>query len=1483
MAIDFQEELDFQLDFQPDESPGVMDELWAGVKGTGAVAADLAMAVPRIGAQIALTSAGKVADPSYNLNELWKASGEALGEYMPTTGAATGADESLAYKVPMYPFQKYGEGLDFLADQIPNKDVAGAAKMLGAVAPIPFGGKAARGAAKVIEQVDPGLRNYKYEKPASKVDALELDKPEAPLEPWQQLELPLETPLQRGAEIAGERVGQLDLFGPTNRGDLVIPRVERDAAPSPVPNEAQGGLPFKTSVEEIAAKQAEGQPQKDMFVEQDLAAKAYDPVMEKQAFEAQARKQEQAAKEQKATQEELMYQQKNLQEGVDALRAKFGKERQIPRGQRGAVNMEVFDPAFEKIKELANGIKLIMKGSEEGPVIYAMQNGKEVGRLGLTADEWFNPKPDSNLQAAWVDTYGAPKTGLSAEMYKFASEQGDIVPSKAQTASGKEMWQKFEQQGVSKGMKIPRSQRGGIDLEALKRGTATIKGSRVKTPKGIGIVIDHKVIPAKDDAILKQRLEEAGKQGSQPVIGGQESFGDMSRARVEELMRRVVEEWKTQPKTTTIGAYTVQYPDGTTERVYGSDIETVFSGPKSMRGGIDFNALGEGFKKLAGLNKNSPETIKAAGEIKKDAQKAAVSKMIPGLEAYRPTMDTPEKVVAAAPTAKDLTPIQKFTAKSVKPGIRKVRIATNNPLVNFVGEATAKVFTEAENYARKYITDKDGIGPLFTKLSDKEMVEVHQALMAADRAQKIMTPEQLARAGFTKKQIDFISKYYEMEKVKLDVWNEKRLEVGLDPVKERVGHAPGIFTGDYKSMVLDKDGKPIGFIGTDTKYGYNKVVAEIKKKFPGATITDMKRSRLGGQGPRSDLFSGVQDLLDVLAKNDPRIAEVLQAVDVANAHSADSLYNANKHALAKKGIWGNEGNKPWQTDSTGAAKDFFKAYFRYWEEGMLSHLNMPVEAQIKGLMNNPELANMPRAKEYVNDYIQHMTGRSVGDVGMALNTLLDTPAKVLGLGPSVSRESVNQLNKRLGQQTMGWLNMPFLATQYLQLAQTAMPEFISVANKVGKGIPDQARASAAAVKHALNMAKEELGGQKVEVSPEVREMFDYAKARGLLTFSEFEDVGKITQGKFSRGYDKFVDFNRRLGEQGTRPLVFFNFVELLKDSALPKAEVFDTAYNLTQDAMVDYSARERPLMFQKLGVAGQLAGGLQTFMFSYVDQMAKWGKNAAKGDLSPMIAGLAVALTYAGIQGLPFYQEADELTKLVTDKFYGEQKTIGEIALSDLPDWARYGGISAYTGLNAQSRLSAADVLPNSVYEAVTPYAGQIGKLGEAVYEGVKNPDALAARNLALAAAPSSMRGAIENQFATDEKGTYLNKRNEREYERTPFDRGARYGNMTSLEEYKNRQGLYDARMKERADVERKTELAAKITRGIKVKGPSFTVSTDFAKLRQEYIQRKGNPSELDDIIIKAVKDKNMNAKQRAQGVPNKDLSSIYRYQYFND
>lgn len=926
------------------------------------------------------------------------------------------------------------------------------------------------------------------------------------------------------------------------------------------------------------------------------------------------------------------------------------------------------------------------------------------------------------------------------------------------------------------------------------------------------------------------------------------------------------------------------------------NVASLGKGPsRSERGAIDVEALGEGFKKLMGLSKVSPEVVKAKGVYDKEKTRAILGKSFGGLDKYRPVWDSPEKVISVSDEFKDLTPTQKFIAKTVKPGMRRARASYDHPLLHYVGEKTAKVFTQAENLSRQYITGKTGIGQTFKKLSSDEKVELHQLLMKGDKEGKVFTPDELVDAGYTAKQVEFIQKYYEMETAKLDTWNEARLSTGQKPVRERPGHFAGVFSGDYRTLALDKDGRVVGFVGADSRRQMAKIQEQMKASQPGITFTKTERRSLGGAGVRSDLLSGMNDLLNVLAKNDPRIAEIQMAVEQAIANQADTLYGANKHSLEKKGIWGNEGNKPWQLDERQAANDAFKAFFRYWEDGMVSHLNMPVEAELKSVLGNPEVANKwPNAAEYVNKYINNMTGRSTSEFGMALNTLLDSPGKVLGFGASVPRETVNQINKRMGQLTQGFGNIPFTVMQFLQIAQTAMPEFANTALRVGANPVAAELGIAKSSQTMMKIAAERFSGKEANFG-EMADAVSYARERGLLEFSEFEEVNKITQSKASRNFDDIVDFNRQLGEQTTRPLVFFTFVDILKNSDFPKAELFDTAYNLTQDSMVDYSARERPLMFKDMGVLGNLAGGLQQYTFSYMDQLARWTKDAAKGNVVPFGIGLTVAMTFAGISGLPFYQEADEIVRALTNRSIGDQ------ALQNAPEWLKYGPASTYTGINLGNRLGASVGLAerfNHPAEIVSPYASSIGRMGGALAEVATEQDSLAVKNAALAFAPSSLRGVAENQLSTrdlseTEKGLYSegtrmyqNRKGQSEYPRTVGDQEKRNFAVTSLKESKEREDVFKSSQERQRDQEGMRKITERIGRVMLQRKPEeraeWFQSPTGKRLLQEYVDKGGDVQALlQNGVPRVIVEGMQTAKQRAEGTP-KTLQGVKRYEYYN-
>jgi hypothetical protein len=412
-------------------------------------------------------------------------------------------------------------------------------------------------------------------------------------------------------------------------------------------------------------------------------------------------------------------------------------------------------------------------------------------------------------------------------------------------------------------------------------------------------------------------------------------------------------------------------------------------------------------------------------------------------------------------------------------------------------------------------------------------------------------------------------------------------------------------------------------------------------------------------------------------------------------------------------------------------------------------------------------------------------------------------------------------------------------------------------------------------------------GKKTEYNAVEKEMVNAARERGLFNFSEFQEVSAVTQSRASKEYDRVVDFNRTLPERSTRPFVFFTAVDMLKKAGYEGKQLYDAAYNITQSAMVDYHMSERPMMYQKAGVVGRLAGGLQSYKHAMLNQYARQYAEAKRGNWKPLAYTMVAATTLAGVSGLPFYQEVDQLVQMITEDFFGGRKTIKELALSNAPEFIKIGAPSAGTGLNVQSRMSAADILPNSPLEAISPYAKVAGGIVESGYELATKRDPLSAKNFAVSMSPSGpIKGLVRDALFTDANGTSYDKYGEIIDKgesvgglRTEFDRkAAKFGAGQTVAEAQRSENNYVNKLREVANQKAQGEITAKLKRKY-VQG--ILTEEDMAEASKKYVARKGDPQQLVNSLIQYAQTTPLTRKQRAEGVPGKTLSSIYRYQNY--
>jgi hypothetical protein len=463
----------------------------------------------------------------------------------------------------------------------------------------------------------------------------------------------------------------------------------------------------------------------------------------------------------------------------------------------------------------------------------------------------------------------------------------------------------------------------------------------------------------------------------------------------------------------------------------------------------------------------------------------------------------------------------------------------------------------------------------------------------------------------------------------------------------------------------------------------------------------------------------------------------------------------------------------------------------------------------------------------------------------------------------------------MGQYSMGFGNLLFTATQWLQVPQTAFPELMSAAKQMGI---NQSEAAVAMAKASTDSLKHAIG----DAGPAFSRAMDEAKERGLLTFSEFSDVNKITQSKASAAIDNVIDFNRaQMGENPTRPLVFLAAVNMLEKQGLSGKILYDTAYNITQLGMIDYRPNERPMMYDKMGLTGTLAGGLQTFKHGYLNQLQRLASNANKDPASFIYAALALTM-YAGVTGVPFYQELDSLFQYATEKM-GKRTTIAEAALKELPRWLEKGVISDISNVNMQGRLSSADVLPNSPIEAVSPYFSSVGRMANAVGDVASFNDKLAWQNLGATMAPQGpLKGQAEKYLLTDDEGYVVNREGLRGNPRTEWDRQVRETTGgRSLTEAMTGENQYNSGKRLKGYKDSQKSILEKVQRHY-VQGT--LTQEDMKAYAKEYSDSKGDPRTLVKQLVAFAKTVKMDKQQRLQGIPKAgNLSSLYKYQEYAD
>jgi len=720
-------------------------------------------------------------------------------------------------------------------------------------------------------------------------------------------------------------------------------------------------------------------------------------------------------------------------------------------------------------------------------------------------------------------------------------------------------------------------------------------------------------------------------------------------------------------------------------------------------------------------------------------------------------IETPEAAIDLAKAAPDVSQnmVQRGVNALTKGGIF-LKAKVNNPVVHY----TVDRFLKAEGLADAEILQKlqtNYLGSL-RELSKAERTEAFELLNLADLNQKTITPEMMQKYGLSERLQGFITEHQTMMADVLNKINTAREATGRKPITGREAYSAMSMTGDFRKVVYKMvDGKQevVGVIGADSKTLGSRSLSALEKKVlekdPSLSfgpLQDLSKTTRSMKGTPHEAF---QDVLATLGENNPHIAEFVKTLKEVAKDDPSNYLGMQKHTMQKKGVFGMEGRKFWETTEDNA-RAFFENQLRYAESAYKwSHLAEAAK-DVNEVIRNPEVvAKQDQAIRLADDYMQNALGINPSRMGRAVNDFTNAAFGAVGLGPSYPRGIVSA-SRAVANTWMLSLSPAFLGMQIIQ-APAVIPSMTALLR--GRGMAPKMTWLTQGMDYfaqsGMTFTKALAG---MELSTVERGALKYAKDNHVYATDMVEHANQIEKGA---GYytTKLTQTPAAITEQATRAQVYMTFVHMLDDAGLStKDGLYQQAHRFTDMAMVNYSAIEKPTFYNSLGPIGSAAYNLKSFAHNEISKWSLFAREIAEtGNPAPLLTQMATTIALAGVMGLPFFSQFEELYDFITKKLGKPRslaldvqemsKAVGK-ELGPNATFALSNGAPTLLGVDLSTRLGLGDVIPSSAADAAFAGGGKLYEMGKATGRAVINPSEENLKAAAINLAPPVAQGPLD-------------------------------------------------------------------------------------------------------------------------------------------
>jgi len=711
--------------------------------------------------------------------------------------------------------------------------------------------------------------------------------------------------------------------------------------------------------------------------------------------------------------------------------------------------------------------------------------------------------------------------------------------------------------------------------------------------------------------------------------------------------------------------------------------------------------------------------------------------------------------------------------------------------------------------------------PALRALTKDEFEMAFTLLNKADATQKPITPEMMDAMRLTPAVREFIKTHTDVMAEALRSINEAREAAGKKPITAREAYSAMNMTGDFRKVaykMVDGVRTVVGVIGSDwetnplKKLGYERgwslerIEEYMKSQDPELFFSDVQKMGELKKSTHNTPHEAFMDVLDVLGQDNPHVQEFLNILNEVAKDDPANYMGMQKHTMQKKGVWGMEGRKPWLSVDENA-NAFFQNQTAYLESALTwSHLATGAK-DVNALLRDPEIiAKHPNAVALADKYLAKSLGLNPDYIGKVVTEATNKIMTRAGVGPSTLRGLTGVA--KAATNTLSFSLSPFFLAANLIQPVIATPAMVALLHKYGAAT----HGSLATLGYA-DSAKAFITFFNSRFKPEAlssieRDAFEYARKRHVYATDMIEHANQV-RANWGYTLTKVGQSPAARVETATRAQMFFTLVHVMSEKGIkPKDGLFEMAHRFTDEAMGNYSATERPGLYDRLGPLGGVAANLRTFSHNELSRWAMFAREAKDNkNMLPLALQMAMTLQVAGLMGLPGFDMADKVYGELTSLF-GKRRDLVLDSMALSKDAANAtskaftgteanpnkhlmlsNGLATYYGANLTPALGLGTIVPTTAAEALFPGGSQITDVIGAAKDAAMQRNETSAKILAYKASPRALRGIEDVNWFQNKQGVTFNKDAQNFHptgQRTPRDTELRKWGVSGLSDIAN-------------------------------------------------------------------------------------------------